>query len=158
VETVTASQDALSAFEPGKFDLIITDYEMPVMKGDQLAAAMRALAPQQRILMITAYGEHLRLSGDFPLAVDLVMSKPFDVQKLRSFRFLAPFPSPWRFGHRLKFIAQRVNVAALQTVLLSLPLTRPDQVFQAARAFRSRRPAFSAPFVAPHAHLIFPLP
>ena len=83
VETVTASQDALSAFEPGKFDLIITDYEMPAMKGDQLAAAMRALAPQQRILMITAYGEHLRLSGDFPLAVDLVMSKPFDVQKLR---------------------------------------------------------------------------
>jgi CheY-like chemotaxis protein len=83
VETVTASRDALSVFEPGKFDLIITDYEMPVMKGDKLAAAMKALAPPQPILMITAYGQHLRQSRDLPLVVDLVMSKPFDVQKLR---------------------------------------------------------------------------
>jgi CheY-like chemotaxis protein len=84
VATVSSGTDALSAFEPGKFDLIITDYELTGMKGDELAAAMKALAPQQPIIMITAYGEQLQLSGGFPLAVDLVMGKPFDVQTLRA--------------------------------------------------------------------------
>jgi len=83
VATTTSSQNALAAFQTGEFDLIIIDYEMPGMKGDKLAAAIKALAPQQPIIMMTAYGESLRLAGDFPLAVDLVMSKPFDLQELR---------------------------------------------------------------------------
>ena len=83
VEAATSGQDALAAFQAGKFDLIILDYAMPGMKGDKLAAAIKALAPQQPIIMLTAYGESLRLAGNFPLAVDLVMGKPFDLQELR---------------------------------------------------------------------------
>jgi CheY-like chemotaxis protein len=83
VRTATSGQDALAAFQTGEFDLIIIDYEMPGMKGDKLAAAIRVLAPQQSIIMITAYGESLRLAGNFPLAVDMAMSKPFDLQELR---------------------------------------------------------------------------
>ncbi len=48
-----------------------------VMKGDKLAEAVKALALQQPILMLTAFGESLRLEANFPLAVDLVMGKPF---------------------------------------------------------------------------------
>jgi CheY-like chemotaxis protein len=83
VETVTCAQDALVAFQLGKFDLIIIDYEMPDTKGDKLAAAIKALAPGQPILMITAYAETLRLAGIFPLSVDLVMSKPFEIREFR---------------------------------------------------------------------------
>jgi CheY-like chemotaxis protein len=83
VEAAASGQGALAAFQTGKFELIVIDYEMPGMKGDKLAAAIKALAPQQPIIMMTAYGEALRLAGDFPLAVDLVMSKPFDLQELR---------------------------------------------------------------------------
>ena len=83
VEAAASGQGALAAFQTGKFDLIVIDYEMPGMKGDKLAAAIKALAPQQPIIMMTAYGEALRFSGEFPLAVDLVMSKPFDLQELR---------------------------------------------------------------------------
>jgi two-component system, cell cycle response regulator CpdR len=83
VETVTSAREALIAFQPGKFDLVITDYEMADTKGDQLAAAIKAVAPEQPILMITAYGESLRLSGSFPLSVDSVISKPFDVRDFR---------------------------------------------------------------------------
>jgi CheY-like chemotaxis protein len=84
VTATTSSQKALAAFQGGQFDLVITDYQMPGMTGDKLAAAVRALVPNQKILMITAYGESLRFSGEFPLAVDLVMSKPFNVQELRN--------------------------------------------------------------------------
>lgn len=83
VETVGGAQDALTAFQPGKFSLIIIDYEMPDTKGDKLAAAIKALAPKQPILMITAYAETLRLAGSFPLSVDLVISKPFNIQEFR---------------------------------------------------------------------------
>lgn len=84
VETTIKAEEALARFQTGKFDLVIIDYQMPVMKGDKLAAAIKALAPQLPIIMITAYGESLRLAGDFPLAVDLVISKPFEIQELRA--------------------------------------------------------------------------
>jgi CheY-like chemotaxis protein len=83
VETVGSAEDALTVFQPGKFDLIIIDYEMPNTKGDKLAAAIKGQDPRQAIIMITAYAETLRLAGTFPLSVDLVMSKPFDVGEFR---------------------------------------------------------------------------
>ncbi len=83
VVTVTGGQEALAAFQADRFDLILTDYDMPGMKGDKLAAAIKALAPRMPIILMTAYGEALRLSGDFPLQVDLVVSKPFDFEELR---------------------------------------------------------------------------
>jgi CheY-like chemotaxis protein len=83
VETVTNSEAALAAFQPGKFDLIVIDYEMPGTKGDKLAAAIKTIASKQPILMITAYAETLRLAGSFPLSVDRVISKPFDIQDFR---------------------------------------------------------------------------
>lgn len=73
----------MDAFQRGKFDLIIVDYAMPDMKGDKLAAAIKPLAPQQPIIMIAAYGEALRFAGNFPLAVDLVINKPFAVPEFR---------------------------------------------------------------------------
>ncbi len=83
VKTVTSGPEALAAFKADKFDLVIIDYELPGMKGDKLAAAIRGLAPQKPIIMMTGYGDALRLSGDFPLAVDVQLTKPFDFQELR---------------------------------------------------------------------------
>ena len=83
VATAASAQEALTLFQAGKFDLTIIDYDMPVMKGDKLAEAIRSLAPRQPIIMMTAYGEALRLAGNFPLAVDQVITKPFDIQEFR---------------------------------------------------------------------------
>jgi len=83
VEIATSGHDALAAIQRGNFDLIILDYEMPGTKGDAIAAAIKAKAPQQSIIMITGHTEALRLAGDFPLAVDQVITKPFDMQELR---------------------------------------------------------------------------
>lgn len=83
VETATSGKEALAAFQIGRFDLVIVDYEMPGMRGDKVAGAIKAQAPQQPIIMVTAYDESLRHSGDFPLPVDLVISKPFGLEGLR---------------------------------------------------------------------------
>jgi two-component system, cell cycle response regulator CpdR len=71
--------EALNLFAEGGFDLVITDFEMPVMKGDELAVKIKAQAPRQPILMLTAY-ERTR-NAENP--VDLILNKPVQFEDLR---------------------------------------------------------------------------
>ena len=72
--------EALDLFTPGQFDLVTTDFAMPVMKGDELAVRIKQLAPMQPILMITGYAEEL---GDADNPVDSILKKPFTLESLR---------------------------------------------------------------------------
>lgn len=83
VETASSARQALELFEVGKFDLVITDFAMPMMKGDELAAAIKALAPNQPVVMITAYAEMLQAEGVPLRGVDLLINKPFLLENLR---------------------------------------------------------------------------
>ena len=83
VATVGSAKEALGKLEDSKFDLVITDFEMPVMKGDELAAAIKARDPKQPIVLITAYAEMLQASGNPLTGVDFVISKPFLLENLR---------------------------------------------------------------------------
>ena len=83
VETASNGKEALSMFEKGKYDLVITDFAMPNMKGDELAAAIKAKSPNQPVVMITAYAEMLESSGNPLTGVDFVISKPFLLENLR---------------------------------------------------------------------------
>ena len=83
VQTASGSKEALSLLEQGKFDLIITDYSMPGMKGDELAAVIKQRLPHQPIIMISAYAEMLKSSGNPLTGVDFILSKPFFMADLR---------------------------------------------------------------------------
>jgi len=83
VETASNGKEALALFDKGKFDLVITDFAMPNMKGDELAAAIKARAPKQPVVMITAYAEMLQSSGNPLKGVDFIISKPFLLENLR---------------------------------------------------------------------------
>jgi len=83
VETAGSGQQALELFAEGKFDVVITDYAMPGMKGDELAATVKARAPGQPVVLITAYAEMLKASNTPLPGVDHVISKPFLLENLR---------------------------------------------------------------------------
>ena len=83
VETASSAKDALAIFEKSKFDLVITDFAMPAMKGDELALAIKARNPRQPVVMITAYAEMLQTSGNPLPGVDFIISKPFLLENLR---------------------------------------------------------------------------
>lgn len=71
--------EALSCFRKQPFDLVLIDFEMPFMKGDELAVRIKQLAPHQPVLMLTG---HARKPGrDNP--VDAILHKPFDFNRLR---------------------------------------------------------------------------
>lgn len=83
VYTANSAREALDVFEKDKFDLVITDFAMPVMKGDELAVAIKERAPGQPVIMITAYAEMLETSGNPLSGVDRMISKPFLLDDLR---------------------------------------------------------------------------
>ncbi len=84
--------EAYSLFVSGNFDVVMTDFEMPFVKGNELASRIKRVAPQQPILMITAHGHGP--SRDNP--VDGVLSKPLNLGALRSAlaRVLPESPKP----------------------------------------------------------------
>ncbi len=78
---VTAAKngvEALELFSKGKFDLVITDYEMPLLKGNALAKRIREICPSQPIIMITAFHP-----PRVQQVVNLVVHKPFSLNQLR---------------------------------------------------------------------------
>ena len=81
VVSVGDAEEALDRFRQWPFDLIITDYAMPGMTGSELAVQIKRTAPQQRILMITAY-PNIMPGPHNP--VDAVLTKPFSINDLRS--------------------------------------------------------------------------
>jgi len=84
VETAGNGKEALALFAKGRFDLVITDWKMPLMKGDELAAAIKAQDPEQPVVMITAHTEILQSTGNPLKGVDAVIGKPFLLETLRT--------------------------------------------------------------------------
>jgi CheY-like chemotaxis protein len=83
VQVAANGAEALAIYDHEAFDLVITDFEMPSMKGDELAAAIKARAPKQPVVMITAYAEMLNAAGNPLKGVDYLISKPFLLENLR---------------------------------------------------------------------------
>ncbi len=82
VDSASSAAQALDLFEPGKFDVVITDFFMPAMTGDKLAEAIKTRAPAQRVMMLTAYPEKLRRERALTV-IDLLLGKPFEINALR---------------------------------------------------------------------------
>lgn len=81
--TVTEAANGLEAlhlFTGSQYDLVITDYLMPGMLGDELARNIKNIAPAQPILMVTAYFEKLVDDGR---PADAVLAKPLSIDDLR---------------------------------------------------------------------------
>ena len=80
VVQATNGAEALALFKEGRFDLVITDLEMPRMKGDELATRIKESSPAQPILVMTAYAERLGSCGK---PFDARLEKPFALEDLR---------------------------------------------------------------------------
>jgi len=72
-------REAYDLFRRGSFDLVITDYAMPEMAGNELADQIKRLTPNQPVLMITAYIRETIAKNP----VDAILNKPFSFQELR---------------------------------------------------------------------------
>ena len=76
--------EALDALRVQRFDLVITDYDMPLMNGCQLAQAIKALYFNTKVIMMSGRFAQERSSGQGGDAVpDGILAKPFDLNAMR---------------------------------------------------------------------------
>ena len=83
VEAAISAREGLELFEKGRFDLVIIDYLMPGMKGDEMAAVIKSRASSPPVVMISAAVEMLQSAGKPVPGVDSVIAKPFQLEELR---------------------------------------------------------------------------
>jgi len=83
VQTVSSGEAALALLEHDVFDLIITDFSMEGMKGDQLAAIIKQRWPGHPVIMATAFGPEVSAAAGAAGGVDCVLDKPFTLTQLR---------------------------------------------------------------------------
>ena len=76
-EAASNAAEALSKIEASEFDLVLTDFNMPVMKGDELAREIKKRKQGMPVVLITASPPQ-----SLSQAIDRVLLKPFSVQEL----------------------------------------------------------------------------
>jgi PAS domain S-box-containing protein len=65
------------------FSVVITDLGMPYFDGRQVAGAVKTMAPQTPVILLTGWGQRLQAEGEVPEHVDLVLAKPPKLRDLR---------------------------------------------------------------------------
>ena len=82
VEAFRAAQDRGEAFFA-----VITDLGMPRMSGNQVAKAIKAMSSSTPIILLTGWGQRLRMgdeqNGDVDADISMVLSKPPQLEDLR---------------------------------------------------------------------------
>jgi signal transduction histidine kinase len=84
VESATDGLTGLARFKGGHFDVVLTDLSLPECSGLDVARSVKRMQPDMPVVLVTGWGhllnpERLRESG-----VDLMLVKPFRLERLLS--------------------------------------------------------------------------
>ena len=81
IQIASHGVEGLKCFLDGTFDLVLTDKSMPGMSGDQLATAIKQIAPKMPIILLTGFGQFLD-PEDYP-DINVLAPKPISIAALR---------------------------------------------------------------------------
>jgi CheY-like chemotaxis protein len=84
VESASDGLTGLARFQGGAFDVVLTDLSLPECSGLDVARSVKRMRPETPVVLITGWGhlldpERLRDSG-----VDLMLVKPFRLERVLS--------------------------------------------------------------------------
>lgn len=80
VTTAEGGEAAIAAVEETNFSLILIDVVMPDMNGLEVLKALKTIAPDSRMVMMTGFVVADLIKNAIRLGVDGVLYKPFDVE------------------------------------------------------------------------------
>jgi CheY-like chemotaxis protein len=83
VECFNSPQAALAAFAdaPEKYEVVITDFEMPGMDGVELCGRLREISSAQKIILATGSGFFTEAAARHA-GFSSLLNKPFSIEKL----------------------------------------------------------------------------
>jgi DNA-binding NtrC family response regulator len=83
VQTARNSKEAWGVLNRHGFDLVVTDFNMPGTKGDELARLIKQRWPKTAVVVLSGSAEILRHSGRALPGVDALIGKPFNLTGFR---------------------------------------------------------------------------
>ena len=80
---ITSYMRSLDSNAP--FDLVITDYRMPIKDGGQVIREIFSVKPNQKIILSTAFSiDYVHAPTDIPTEMVRVLKKPYDFDELQT--------------------------------------------------------------------------
>ncbi len=84
VETSLNAEDALARLKNGHFDIIVSDYKLPGMNGEELLDKVKVLAPATPVVLMTAYGTIERAVNAMKKGAYTYLTKPVNLNVMIS--------------------------------------------------------------------------
>ena len=79
-----SGEEAIEQFRKGRFDLVFTDLGMPIMSGWQVAQEIKNIKPRTPVVLLTGWGVSVGEDEVSRSKVDMVLSKPVNMEELSS--------------------------------------------------------------------------
>ena len=118
VDMATRPERAITQLEEIPYDLVISDYKMPVMDGADFLKKARELYPNLPFILVSGLMNTPELVKVANMSVTLVMEKPLDTETF--LQHVARFSDPMTDEEREQ-LAQEGQSAAAQAAALSYP-------------------------------------
>jgi CheY-like chemotaxis protein len=83
VRTAVSGSKGLEMFKEMKYDVVFTDLGMPDMNGWEVARAIKQISPKTPVAMVTGWHMELKEDKMKKEGVDLVITKPFEMDNLQ---------------------------------------------------------------------------
>jgi len=83
VATATNGREGLERFFEDRYDAVVTDYAMPELFGDKLAAAIKQASPLTPVILLTGFGNLMQAPPTGSAGPDVILSKPIRLSKFR---------------------------------------------------------------------------
>lgn len=84
VDTYTSAKEFLNNPRASKYDILVTDIDMPELSGTELIATIREVDKHQKILVLSMHKDHVLINNLFNMKINGFMGKdsdPRDMQK-----------------------------------------------------------------------------
>jgi len=80
-------KEGLSSYQENAVDIVISDISMPIMNGIEMLQAIKALCPEQRCIITSAYTESQYFIDAIKLGVSAYIIKPIDYAQMNDVLF-----------------------------------------------------------------------
>jgi DNA-binding response OmpR family regulator len=128
VTQATSAEEALPLLQAQRFDVLITDKNLPHMSGIDLIAEARRLQPSLEAMMITGYASSESVIAAFAAGASDYILKPFDDLRVLRAKVRAALE---RRTERIKGREQARDVARQASALLEAGQDAPEPAHQA---------------------------
>jgi DNA-binding NtrC family response regulator len=83
VVAITSGHNLDKKFQTNKFEMVITDYQMPDMTGIDIAKKIKCKYSETKVYIISGYHQLLSEEKMHEYGISGLLNKPFDIEELK---------------------------------------------------------------------------